>query len=108
MFFFLFLPFLGFSYYEDTYECDYGETFSILLLRNAQSIEFKPKHNSNVTILWRHDNPQAIEDRRHTVIGAYYAIFNVTQKDSGRYIMRDKDQKILSTKIFEVVGEDPS
>ncbi|XP_038555218.1 uncharacterized protein LOC119888634 isoform X1 [Micropterus salmoides] len=94
----------GFSYYEDTYECDYGETFSILLLRNAQSIEFKPKHNSNVTILWRHDNPQAIEDRRHTVIGAYYAIFNVTQKDSGRYIMRDKDQKILSTKIFEVVA----
>ncbi|XP_070769568.1 uncharacterized protein [Enoplosus armatus] len=89
---------LGLSYEE--YE--YGNTYRIRLHRKAQSFEFNPKYSSDVTILWKRDDPVTKEDSRRQVMGSHYVIFNVTQKDSGHYIMRDKDQNALAVKIIEV------
>ncbi|GAA6235843.1 uncharacterized protein LOC108899276 isoform X1 [Lates japonicus] len=91
----------GLSY--DTYdEVFYGYTYRMRLHRKAVSIKFIQSYSSDATILWKRDDPPASEDSRRMVVGAYYVIENVTQRDSGNYIMSDKDGKVLSKKNIEV------
>lgn len=87
---------------------DYGDTYRMRLHRKAQSIEFSPNYNSDAKVLWKRDDPPAREDSRQKVMGAFYVMNNLTQKDSGSYTIRDRDQKALSTNTIMVTGEDPS
>lgn len=73
----------------------------------VHSIEFVPKHSSERTVLWSRDDPEPSGDTRRRMSGSYYLINSVTQRDSGNYILKDRDQMILSRKTVEVVGEDP-
>lgn len=85
---------------------DYGTSHRMYLDPNVHSIEFKPVYKSEVTVLWKRDEPPASFDSRKHVIGSYYVINNLTQRDSGRYILKDKNQRTLSTKTIDVKGED--
>ncbi|XP_037531791.1 uncharacterized protein LOC119409002 [Nematolebias whitei] len=71
----------------------------------VHSIEFVPKHSSEETVLWRRDNPEPSGDTRRRMSGSYYLINSVTQRDSGNYILKDRDGMILSRKTVEVVAK---
>ena len=87
---------------------DYGDSKLFWLSRKTHSVEFIPKDKSNVTVVWKEGDPLISKDRRilKTVLGLQLS--GVTQKESGRYIVRDKDQNELATHVLEVKGEDPS
>nr|XP_046262348.1 uncharacterized protein LOC124068278 isoform X2 [Scatophagus argus] len=85
--------------YDNNY---YGGTFRIIMHKRAQSIEFTSRRSSEVKILWKRDDPPASEDSRRRVIYGHFVISNLTQQDSGRYIMRDKDKLPLYVKTIEV------
>ncbi|XP_054453645.1 uncharacterized protein LOC129090140 [Anoplopoma fimbria] len=88
---------------DDSYtEKKYGEMHHIRLHRRPVLIEFSPKYNSNVTILWKKGDRPVIMDKKFTMIGSHFSIYKLTQEDSGRYIMRDKDLNELSTYTLEV------
>ncbi|XP_067373858.1 uncharacterized protein [Channa argus] len=89
----------GFSYDKEEY---YGSTFTMLLDLNTHSIEFNAKRDSDVTILWNRDNATASSDSRRKVQGLNYVIRDLTQRDSGLYTVRDKDQKVQFTKTLKV------
>ncbi|XP_026185401.1 uncharacterized protein LOC113143987 [Mastacembelus armatus] len=98
---------VGLSY--DSYnELDYGTTYKMLLHRNAQYIAFRPEYDSNAVILWERNNPSASDNSRQKVMGSYYVISNLTQRDSGHYIIRDSAQNILSTRTIVVVASTKS
>lgn len=75
------------------------------LHRKTESIEFTPMYDSIAIVLWRHSDPPVSEDHRRKVMGTFYVIYNLTQEDSGRYVMRDRDQLPLNVRTIEVVGE---
>ncbi len=60
-----------------------------------------------VTVLWNRNDPPDSENSRGRVTGSYFVIYNLTQKDSGRYVMRDKDGLALFVKSIHVEGEIP-
>ncbi|XP_072251904.1 uncharacterized protein [Leuresthes tenuis] len=94
---------VGLSY--DTYaEVEYGNRHRMRVQRTVRLIEFVPTHSSNSTILWKQDDPEASEAARRRMVGRYYMINNVTQRDSGQYILRDRGWTPLSTKTVEVVA----
>lgn len=93
--------FLGLSYGE----LEYGSSFTMRLSRKANSLTFTPLLGSDVTILWKRDDPPASEDSRWKVTGSLFKIHSLTQKDSGTYIVRDKDQSSLTERTIRVVGE---
>lgn len=75
------------------------------LHRKAESIEFTPMYNSYAIVLWRRNDFSISEDHRRKVMGTFYVIYNLTQEDSGRYIMRDRNQLPLYVRTIKVVGE---
>ncbi|XP_068570777.1 uncharacterized protein [Cebidichthys violaceus] len=85
--------------YEEKY---YGETHYIRLLTKPDFVEFIPNDNSNVTILWKQGDRPVILDKKFKMTASYFTIYKVTQKDSGRYIMRDKDLKEISNYTLKV------
>ncbi|KAF7228086.1 transcript variant X1 [Nothobranchius furzeri] len=89
------------SYDEETY----GNTHKMRIERKTQSIEFMPKYSSKHVVLWRQEDPEPSEDSRRKMIGYYYLIYNVTQRDSGSYVLRDKNGMSLSTKTIEVIAK---
>ncbi|KAK2849183.1 hypothetical protein Q5P01_009017 [Channa striata] len=95
----------GFSYVKGEY---YGSTFRISLNINIYSIEFKATHDSKVTVLWNRENSTASSNRRQRVTASHFVIRNVTQRDSGLYIMRDKDQKEQFMKTLKVTEKNSS
>ncbi|XP_073343769.1 uncharacterized protein [Pagrus major] len=93
--------YVGLSYDE----LEYGSSYTLRLHRKAQSLTFTPRYDeSNVTILWKRDDPPASQDSRRKVMGSYYMINPLTQEDSGTYIMRDKDRLPLSVRTIRVVA----
>uniref|UniRef100_A0A1A7X5G3 Uncharacterized protein n=1 Tax=Iconisemion striatum TaxID=60296 RepID=A0A1A7X5G3_9TELE len=89
------------SYDEETY----GNTHKMRIERRTQSIEFMPKYSSKRVVLWRQEDPEPSEDSRRKMIGYYYLIYNVTQRDSGSYVLRDKNGMSLATNTIEVVAK---
>ncbi|XP_030252214.1 uncharacterized protein LOC115568771 isoform X2 [Sparus aurata] len=75
------------------------------LSRKANSLTFTPLLGSDVTILWKRDDPPASEDSRWKVTGSLFKIHSLTQKDSGTYIVRDKDQSSLTERTIRVVAQ---
>lgn len=101
------LHFLSLGLSNDYYK-DYGETQTFWLPRRTHSIEFIPKDKSNVTVLWKQGDSPISKDRKFLKTVLDFQLYDLTQKDSGRYIIRDKDQKELATRVLEVKGEYPS
>lgn len=93
--------FLGLSYAD----LEYGSSYTMRLSRKANSVTFTPLLGSDVMILWKRGDPPASEDSRWKVTGSLFQIHSLTQKDSGIYIVRDKDQSSLSVRTIRVVGE---
>ncbi|XP_070819027.1 uncharacterized protein [Chaetodon trifascialis] len=91
---------VGLSYDEE----EYGSTLRLVMLRKAHFIEFTQKHNSTMRILWQRDFPLDRRDSRQKVIGFFYMLSNLTQEDSGHYVVRDSNRTPLSTKTIEVVA----
>ncbi|XP_051275594.1 uncharacterized protein LOC127374401 isoform X2 [Dicentrarchus labrax] len=91
---------VGISYDEE----DYGATLRIRLSRKAVSLEFTQMYGSDVTILWKRDDPPAQEDQRRKEMGSYFVIYNSTQRDSGSYRTKDKHGLILSRTNIRVVA----
>ncbi|XP_041846961.1 uncharacterized protein LOC121643557 [Melanotaenia boesemani] len=89
---------------SDTFREEYGNKYKIRVLIWVHSIEFVPKYSTETSVLWKRDNPEASKDTRRKMEGYYYVIYNVTQKDSGRYILRNSDETTFSTKTVEVVA----
>ncbi|KAI3351769.1 hypothetical protein L3Q82_020608, partial [Scortum barcoo] len=81
----------------------YGDTYRMWMFSSTATIEFIQKDSSDVTVLWRHDDPLAKEDARRKERSGSYVIYNVTRRDSGRYVMRNKAQKVLLNKTLNVV-----
>ncbi|XP_034398811.1 uncharacterized protein LOC117737179 [Cyclopterus lumpus] len=92
----------GFLFDKDHGE--YGATHHIRMSKTPDFVEFSPKYNSNVTTLWKRGDRVVIFDRKYIMTGAYFTIYRLTQKDSGRYIMRDTDLKELSSYTLEVTA----
>ncbi|XP_075959985.1 uncharacterized protein LOC142963156 isoform X2 [Anarhichas minor] len=80
----------------------YGDTIYIRLLRKPDFVEFSPNDNSNVTILWKQGDRSVTLDKKFKMTASYFRISHLTQKDSGHYIMRDKDLKEISNYTLEV------
>ncbi|XP_031696175.1 uncharacterized protein LOC116378438 isoform X1 [Anarrhichthys ocellatus] len=80
----------------------YGDTIYIRLLRKPDFVEFSPNDNSNVTILWKQGDRSVTLDKKFKMTASYFRISHLTQKDSGRYTMRDKDLKEISNYTLEV------
>ena len=109
---------------DDSYvEEQYGKTYRWMLHRDTRSLEFTPKDNSEVTVLWKRHVERGmnskyppmerkmlkgIVDLHWGFLCCYYEQSYLTQEDSGLYTMRDKDKKLLRTVTIEVIGEDPS
>lgn len=91
---------VGYSYETE----EYGNTFMMRLVRKAQTLELTQEHRSEPTVLWKRDDPPAREDSRRRVSGSYFVIDKLTQRDSGRYIMRDKDGIAVSVRTIAVVA----
>ncbi|XP_051275598.1 uncharacterized protein LOC127374402 [Dicentrarchus labrax] len=91
---------VGISYDEE----DYGTTLRIRLSRRAVSLEFTPMYSSDVTILWKRDDPPAQEDQRRKEMGSYFVIYYSTQGDSGSYRTKDKHGLSVSRTNIRVVA----
>nr|XP_020480119.1 uncharacterized protein LOC109974319 isoform X2 [Monopterus albus] len=90
---------------NDSYDVvEYGSAHRVFLHRSTHFIEFIPQYRSDVIMLWNRDNHSASADSRWKVMGNYYVINNITQRDNGRYIMRDQAQRMLSTKTIDVIA----
>ncbi|XP_070692379.1 uncharacterized protein [Pempheris klunzingeri] len=86
----------------------YGSTYRIRLLTMAHSIEFTPSYSSDVTILWKHNDPPAKEDSRRKVVDYFFVMSDLTQRDSGRYVLRDQNQRALSRTTIDVIASTKS
>lgn len=95
---------VGFSLDEE----EYGNTFRWKLHRGARSIEFTRQYHSVATVVWQRGGPSGREDSRQKVIDGYFVLSNLTQKDSGRYIMRDLHRLPLEIKTIGVVANSRS
>ncbi|XP_067455237.1 uncharacterized protein [Thunnus thynnus] len=97
----------------------YGKTYRWMLHGDTRSLEFTPKDNSEVTVLWTrhvergtdpkfpptsHKTRKGIVGVQWGVICCYYEQSYLTQEDSGLYTMRDKDKKLLHTVTIEVIA----
>ncbi|KAM7417723.1 hypothetical protein PAMA_017389 [Pampus argenteus] len=91
---------LGLS--DDSY-IEYGKTYRLKLHRDAHSLQYRPKYNPNVTISWKLHEKRG-EGRYYGMLWGFYELRNLTQENSGCYTLRDKDQKLLSTKTIEVIA----
>ncbi|XP_042349275.1 uncharacterized protein LOC121948078 isoform X2 [Plectropomus leopardus] len=80
----------------------YGRTHRLVLPIPTRSIEFTPMDGSGVTVVWKWGDSLFSKDKRREMGGIFYEIHNVTQRDSGRYVMRDRDLNELSTQTLEV------
>lgn len=92
----------GHSYH---YLIEYGDTYSLRLHRRAESIEFTKKNSIGVTVLWKRNDPQMNEESRRKLVGSSYVMHNLTQDDSGIYIVSDKNRISLATTAIEVKGD---
>uniref|UniRef100_UPI0037E944FC uncharacterized protein n=1 Tax=Semicossyphus pulcher TaxID=241346 RepID=UPI0037E944FC len=95
---------IGLSYDE----VDYGETYRIRLPWSAQSLRFHPKYTLNAFTLWNRDGSLASQDGRQEVVGSYFEISNVTQKDSGDYKFIAKNLNWLYTRTLKVKAKEMS
>ncbi|KAK9518034.1 hypothetical protein VZT92_023362 [Zoarces viviparus] len=80
----------------------YGDSHYVRLLRKPDFVEFSPDDNSNVTILWKQGDRSVTLDNKFQIMATYFRISHLTQRDSGRYTMRDKDLKEMSNFTLEV------
>ncbi|KAM8732731.1 uncharacterized protein AB9X84_024684 [Acanthopagrus schlegelii] len=96
--------YVGLSYDE----LEYGSSYTMRLSRRAKTLTFIPLLGSDVTILWKRDDPSASEDSRRKVRGSLFMISSLTQQDSGAYIVRDTDQLTLSDRTIRVVARQMS
>ncbi|XP_056294999.1 uncharacterized protein LOC130209400 isoform X3 [Pseudoliparis swirei] len=83
-------------------EREYGENHRFWLRQKPEYIEFHPKYNSSVITLWKKGDRAIIFDKKYMMTGSYFMIYRLTQKDSGRYIMRDTDLNELSSSTLDV------
>ncbi|XP_047441724.1 uncharacterized protein LOC125008494 isoform X2 [Mugil cephalus] len=81
---------------------EYGNTHKIRMPRGSHYVLFKRSESSDVKILWQRDQPEAAVDSRQTVIGKYFVMRNLTQRDGGEYMIKDKNQHIILHKTVEV------
>lgn len=77
----------GFSDYDIK---RYGDTYNLKVPRKAEALEFTPEYSRDVIVLWKRDDIPPIVESRRKVRGGVFVIYNLTQEDSGKYIMRDK------------------
>lgn len=94
--------FLGFS---DTDLKDYGDTYRLRLHRKTEVLEFTPDYTRDAVVLWKRDDTPSIEDSRQKVRGGFFVIYNLTQEDSGKFIMRDKNRLPLVINRLLVEGK---
>nr|XP_033488383.1 uncharacterized protein LOC117260532 isoform X3 [Epinephelus lanceolatus] len=80
----------------------YGSIYNLWMLRRTHFIEFNPKNSSDVRTLWKSGDPEISEDKKYVRTYISYMMKNLTQRDSGRYILRDKDMRELTTHTLEV------
>lgn len=92
---------MGLSY-DNYQDVQYGNAFRIGLSRRIYSVEFRAHSDSRVRVLWKRDDPQPSEDRRQVVTSDNFYIYKVTQKDSGRYMRKDRDQMVVATVVLDV------
>ncbi|XP_034037844.1 uncharacterized protein LOC117520643 isoform X2 [Thalassophryne amazonica] len=89
------------GYYEEFKK--YGSLLRLRLNINAHSILFIPMSNPyQKKILWNRDSLSEIEEGRGRFLGISYVISNLTEADSGLYIVRNRDQKELYKKSVDV------
>ncbi|XP_060903926.1 uncharacterized protein LOC132981846 isoform X2 [Labrus mixtus] len=91
---------MGFSYDE----IEYGGTYRIKLPRKTQSVGFIKLNIQHATTLWNRDEPLTGYNSKHRVQGSYFFVEEVNHNDSGSYLMKDKDEKVISTKTMEVIA----
>lgn len=96
--FFLFF-FLGFS---DTDIKRYGDSHRFWLRREAYVLEFKRGYSSRISVLWKRGNTPI---SRGEVRGSDFVIFNLTQEDTGKYIIRDRNRLPLQIINLQVEGK---
>ncbi|KAM3604281.1 uncharacterized protein V6R79_008852 [Siganus canaliculatus] len=84
----------GLSYHQRKY----GQVFKILMPSHIETIRFTPVNKSPPTIVWRRRDPPAGEDGKHILKGIYFVIQRLTQEDSGKYELLEKNSEAFSTR----------
>ncbi|XP_067455248.1 uncharacterized protein [Thunnus thynnus] len=100
-------------------EEQYGKMFRWMIPEDTRSLEFTPKGNSEVTVLWTRHVKKGMDpafsaldhkplkgkvDLFWGFICCYYELSYLTLEDSGLYTMRDKDKKLLLNVTIEVIA----
>ncbi|CAK6956581.1 uncharacterized protein LOC121901430 [Scomber scombrus] len=101
---------LGLTYDDVVVKRRYGTTYKWVLSIDVHSIEFSPKDKSNVRVVWKKgDAVSESKDYEEMIVGVihgfkyFYQLTSLTQKDSGRYSVRNKERRVLRTTILEVI-----
>lgn len=93
---------------EDQYYMKYGAKVTMRAESRVRSITFVNRKGSDGVTVCSRNSAVRSEKRRGVFVGNTYVIEDLTQSDTGRYLMMDKAQNILFTKSVEVIGKDPS
>lgn len=104
--FVLLIAFFSFGNSRNNYdEVEYGDKHRKLVPVWVHYIEFIPKSGSEATVLWNRSKPDANGNSRMKVSHDHFYIYNMTQRDSGQYLWRNRDRTFLSTVTIEVIAK---
>ncbi|XP_029020420.1 uncharacterized protein LOC114863999 [Betta splendens] len=86
----------------DVVEEKYGATCIMDLPTDTYSIEFESFRTWRPKVLWKRDDPSYSQDSRLQVTPSSFTIRQVTQRDSGLYVMKDKYKHELKRRTLKV------
>ncbi|KAM9741059.1 uncharacterized protein ACNS7B_012297 isoform 2-T2 [Menidia menidia] len=88
----------------DRDQVNYGNRYKIRIQSFIHVIDFLQKDGNDTITIWKRDDPEGTEDPRRGMRGNSFTIENVTQRDSGRYILRNSKSRFISVRIVDVVA----
>ncbi|KAF7668011.1 hypothetical protein LDENG_00036810 [Lucifuga dentata] len=84
----------------------YGEPYTCKVPDGAQFLEFTPRSQDKITVLWKHTDPEIHRGGRGRVRWNVWEMKKLTQEDNGYYNFRGKDNVLLRRWKLTVQGDD--
>ncbi|KAM4585849.1 uncharacterized protein V3H82_004837 [Fundulus diaphanus] len=104
--FLLLIAFFSVGYSSDSYdEVEYGSSLSKTMPPWVDYIEFFPNSSLNATMVWSRDAPKTSENSKWKIVYYMFYLRDITQRESGRYLLRNRNQTSLSTMTVEVIAK---
>ncbi|KAM9741062.1 uncharacterized protein ACNS7B_012299 isoform 2-T2 [Menidia menidia] len=83
---------------------NYGGRYKIRVQDDIHVIDFLQRYGNDAIPIWKRDDPEGTENPRGRMWGNSFTIENVTQRDSGRYILRNSKSRLMSVRIVDVAA----